>query len=80
MSIYLLALGSGFGVVGSLWNWWQHIRGVVLQPPPFLIDIDGLLVIAVLTFADRRGQGRGAFVAGYLLFALVAIITSAPSV
>ncbi len=74
----LLAVGYGLGVVGSLWDWRQHLAGIIAQPPHLTIDAGGLLVIAVLAFADRRGQGSTAFFAAYLLLVLVGLIFLGP--
>ena len=47
---HALLLGYLAGVVGTVWDWHEHYIGISNQAPHALIDIGGLLVVAVLSF------------------------------
>ncbi|MHB8613716.1 MAG: hypothetical protein ACYDAL_15035 [Candidatus Dormibacteraceae bacterium] len=78
--IELLALAYGLGVAGTLWDWREHLLGPGTQPPHLLIDLGGLLVLAVLAFSGRMDFRSRSFTALYILLVLVVLISLGPFV
>jgi len=66
------------GVAGTLWDWREHSLGLINQAPHLVIDVGGLLAIAVLAFTGWAKISRMEVVAFYTLLALVALITLGP--
>jgi len=78
--VELLALAYGLGVAGTLWDWREHLLGPGTQPPHLLIDLGGLLVLAVLAFSGRMDFRSRSFIALYILLVLVVLISLGPFV
>jgi hypothetical protein len=78
--VELLALAYGLGVAGTLWDWREHLLGPGTQPPHLLIDLGGLLVLAVLAFSGRMDFRSRSFTALYILLVLVVLISLGPFV
>ena len=51
--IELLAAADALGFAGTLWDWREHLIGPGTQPPHFVIDLGGLLVLGVLAFSGK---------------------------
>lgn len=77
-SVELLGVGYGVGVVGTLWDWREHLLGPGSQPPHVLIDIGALLVLGVLAFSGRVDLRSRSFMALYGLLIIVILITLGP--
>ena len=75
-----LALVIGYlgGVAGTLWDWHEHYVGGQVTAPHILIDVSGLLVLAVLAFTDWRKYGAAHYLAIYVLLVLVAVVFFGP--
>ena len=80
LTSWLLALAYLGGVAGTLWDWREHYVGVSNQAPHALIDLSGLLVLAVLGFAGWRRYSLATRTTIYYLLVLVAVIVFAPFV
>ncbi len=78
--IELLALAYALGVVGTLWDWREHLLGTGTQPPHLVIDLGGLLVLAVLAFSGKMDYRSRSFTALYVLLVLVVLISLGPFV
>ena len=78
--VELLALAYALGVAGTLWDWREHLLGPGTQPPHLVIDIGGLLVLAVLAFSGKMDYRSRSFIALYVLLVLVALISLGPFV
>lgn len=78
--IELLALAYGLGVVGTAWDWYEHLIGPGTQPPHVLIDLGGLLVLGVLAFSGKIDPRSRSFTILYVLLVLVALIGLGPFV
>jgi hypothetical protein len=78
--VELLALAYALGVAGTLWDWREHLLGPGTQPPHLLIDLGGLLVLAVLAFSGRMDFRSRSFTALYILLVLVVLISLGPFV
>ena len=78
--VELLALAYALGVAGTLWDWREHLLGPGTQPPHLLIDLGGLLVLAVLAFSGRMDFRSRSFTALYILLVLVVLIALGPFV
>jgi len=78
--VELLALAYALGVTGTLWDWREHLLGPGTQPPHLLIDLGGLLVLAVLAFSGRMDFRSRSFTALYILLVLVVLISLGPFV
>lgn len=78
--VELLALAYALGVAGTLWDWREHLLGPGIQPPHLLIDLGGLLVLAVLAFSGRMDFRSRSFNALYVLLSLVVLISLGPFV
>ncbi|HVC76492.1 MAG TPA: hypothetical protein VND96_08240 [Candidatus Micrarchaeaceae archaeon] len=78
--VELLALAYALGVAGTLWDWREHLLGPGTQPPHLLIDLGGLLVLAVLAFSGRMDFLSRSFTALYILLVLVVLISLGPFV
>lgn len=78
--VELLALAYGLGGAGTLWDWREHLLGPGTQPPHLLIDLGGLLVLAVLAFSGRMDFRSRSFIALYILLVLVVLISLGPFV
>ena len=78
--VELLALGYALGVAGTLWDWREHLLGPGTQPPHLLIDLGGLLVLAVLAFSGRMDFRSRSFLALYILLVLVVLVSLGPFV
>src|SRR5579859_3370622 len=80
-ALVALALGYAVGVLGTLWDWYEHLIGPGTQPPHLVIDLAGLIVLGVLAFSGRRIDLRSrTFAALYVLLILVAIVAFGPFV
>ena len=78
--VELLALAYALGAAGTLWDWRQHLLGPGTQPPHFVIDLGGLLVLAVLAFSGKMDYRSRSFTALYVLLVLVVLISLGPFV
>ncbi|MHB8611280.1 MAG: hypothetical protein ACYDAL_02480 [Candidatus Dormibacteraceae bacterium] len=78
--VELLALAYAVGVAGTLWDWRQHLLGPGTQPPHLLIDLGGLLALAVLAFSGKMDYRSRSFVVLYVLLVLVVLISLGPFV
>jgi hypothetical protein len=78
--VELLALAYALGVAGTVWDWRQHLLGPGTQPPHFVIDLGGLLVLAVLAFSSKMDFRSRSFTALYVLLVLVVLISLGPFV
>ena len=78
--VELLALAYALGVAGTLWDWRQHLLGPGTQPPHFVIDLGGLLVLALLAFSGKMDYRSRSFTALYVLLVLVVLISFGPFV
>ena len=79
-AVVLLAVAYALGVVGTVWDWYEHLIGPGTQPPHFVIDLGGLLVLGVLAFSGKTDFRSRSFIALYVLLAVVAIIGLGPFV
>ena len=79
-AIELLALAYALGVAGTLWDWREHLIGPGTQPPHFVIDLGGLIVLGVLAFSGKVDFRSRSFAALYVLLVLVALIGFGPFV
>src|SRR5437899_12812350 len=73
-AIELLAFAYALGVVGTLWDWREHLLGPGTQPPHLVIDLGGLLVISALAFSGRIDLRSRTFIALYVLLVLVVVV------
>jgi len=78
--VELLALAYALGVAGTLWDWREHLLGPGTQPPHLVIDLGGLLVLAVLAFSGKMDYRSRSFTALYVLLAMVVLISLGPFV
>ena len=78
--VELLALAYALGVAGTLWDWREQLLGPGTQPPHLLVDLGGLLVLAVLAFSGRMDFRSRSFTALYILLVLVVLISLGPFV
>lgn len=78
--VHLLALAYLAGVAGTLWDWREHYLGVSAQAPHAVIDLGGLLAIAILAFTGWRSFSRTTYAAIYIVLVLVAVVLFAPFV
>ena len=78
--VELLALAYALGVAGTVWDWRQHLLGPGTQPPHFVIDLGGLLVLAVLAFSGKMDFRSRSFTGLYILLVLVVLISLGPFV
>jgi hypothetical protein len=78
--VELLALAYALGVAGTLWDWREHLLGPGIQPPHLVIDLGGLLVLAVLAFSGKMDFRSRSFMALYVLLVVVVLISLAPFV
>ena len=78
--IQLLAIGYAVGVVGTLWDWREHVLGPGTQPPHILIDLGGLFVLGVLALSGKIDYRSRSFTVLYGLLVLVALIAFGPFV
>lgn len=79
-AIELLALAYGLGVAGTLWDWREHLIGPGTQPPHFVIDLGGLIVLGVLAFSGKLDFRSRSFAVLYVLLVLVILIGLGPFV
>ncbi len=79
-AIELLAIGYALGVVGTVWDWREHLLGPGTQPPHFVITLGGLLVISALAFSGRIDLRSRTFIALYVLLLLVVLVGLGPFV
>lgn len=79
-AVDLLAVAYALGVAGTLWDWREHLIGPGTQPPHFVIDLGGLLVLGVLAFSGKVDFRSRSFAALYVLLVLVALIGFGPFV
>src|SRR6266852_6729586 len=79
-ALELLTLAYALGVVGTIWDWREHLIGAGTQPPHFVINLGGLVVISVLAFSGKIDLGSRSFAALYVLLVLVALIAFGPFV
>ncbi len=79
-AIELLAFAYALGVAGTLWDWREHLLGAGTQPPHFVIDLGGLLVISTLAFSGRIDLRSRTFIALYVLLVLVVLVALGPFV
>jgi len=75
---YGLVAGYVGGVAGTLWDWHEHYLGLTNQSPHVLIDLSGLLLVAVLGFAGWRRLNRATRATVYYLLVLVGLLVLAP--
>ena len=78
--IELLVLAYALGVAGTLWDWREHLVGPGAQPPHLVIDLGGLLVLAVLALSGKMDYRSRSFTALYVLLVLVVLISLGPFV
>lgn len=78
--IELLAFAYALGVVGTLWDWREHLLGPGTQPPHLVIDLGGLLVISVLAFSGKIDLRSRTFIGLYVLLILVLLVAFGPFV
>src|SRR6266487_5623230 len=78
--IELLAFAYALGVAGTLWDWREHLLGPGTQPPHFVIDLGGLLVISALAFSGRIDLRSRTFIALYVLLVLAVLVAFGPFV
>ena len=78
--VELLALAYALGVAGTLWDGREHLLGPGTQPPHLVIDIGGLLVLAVLAFSGKMDYRSRSFIALYVLLVAVVLISLGPFV
>ncbi len=78
--VELLAGAYTLGVVGTLWDWYEHLIGPGAQPPHVVIDLGGLLVLGVLAFSGKTDFRSRSFLALYVLLVVVALISLGPFV
>src|SRR5712692_4015616 len=78
--VELLVLAYALGVAGTVWDWRQHLLGPGTQPAHFVIDLGGLLVLAVLAFSGKMEYRPRSFTALYILLVLVVLISLGPFV
>ncbi len=79
-AIELLAFAYALGAAGTLWDWREHLLGPGTQPPHFVIDLGGLLVISALAFSGRIDLRSRTFIALYVLLVLVVLVAFGPFV
>ena len=79
-ALELLTLAYALGVVGTIWDWREHLIGAGTQPPHFVINLGGLVVLSVLAFSGKIDLRSRSFVALYVLLVLVALIAFGPFV
>jgi hypothetical protein len=79
-AVELLVLAYALGLVGTLWDWREHLLGPGTQPPHLVIDIGGLLVLAVLAFSGKMDYRSRSFIALYVLLVVVVLISLGPFV
>lgn len=79
-AIELLAVAYALGVAGTLWDWREHLIGPGTQPPHFIIDLGGLIVLGVLAFSGKVDFRSRSFAALYVLLVLVVLIGFGPFV
>jgi hypothetical protein len=78
--IELLVLAYALGVAGTLWDWHEHLVGPGTQPPHLVIDLGGLLVLALLALSGKMNYRSRSFTALYVLLVLVVLISLGPFV
>lgn len=76
----LLSVAYGLGVIGTVWDWYEHLIGPGIQLPHALIDIGGLTVLGMLAFSGKIDFRSRSFVALYVLVVLVALVGLGPFV
>ncbi|MHB8688860.1 MAG: hypothetical protein ACYDB4_16950 [Candidatus Dormibacteraceae bacterium] len=79
-AVELLVLAYALGLAGTLWDWREHLLGPGTQPPHLVIDIGGLLVLAVLAFSGKMDYRSRSFIALYVLLVAVVLISLGPFV
>ena len=78
VALGLLAFGYAVGVIGTLWDWREHLLGPGTQPPHLVIDLGGLLVIGVLAFSGKIDYRSRSFTVLYALLVVVALVALGP--
>ncbi len=78
--VVLLAVAYALGVVGTIWDWYEHLIGPGTQPPNVIIDLGGLLVLGLLAFSGKTDFRSRSFMALYVLLVVVALIGLGPFV
>src|SRR5260370_41726620 len=78
--VVLLAVAYALGVVGTIWDWYEHLIGPGTQPPHVIIDLGGLLVLGLLAFSGKTDFRSRSFIALYVLLLVVAPIVLGPVV
>ncbi|HTE84733.1 MAG TPA: hypothetical protein VK821_08360 [Dehalococcoidia bacterium] len=79
-AVELLVLAYALGLAGTLWDWREHLLGPGTQPPHLVIDLGGLLVLAVLAFSGKMDYRSRSFIALYVLLVVVVLISLGPFV
>jgi hypothetical protein len=79
-AVELLVLAYALGLAGTLWDWREHLLGPGTQPPHLVIDLGGLLVLAVLAFSGKMDYRSRSFMALYVLLVVVVLISLGPFV
>jgi len=79
-AVQLLAVAYALGVVGTIWDWHDHLVGPGTQRPHIVIDLGGLLVLGVLAFSGKTDFRSRSFMALYALVVVVALIALGPFV
>ncbi len=79
-SVALLSVAYALGVVGTIWDWHEHLIGPGTQPPHVVIDFGGLLVLGVLAFSGKTDFRSRSFLALYVLLVVVALSGFGPFV
>ena len=77
-AVELLALAYAMGVAGTVWDWQEHLLGPGTQPPHLVIDVGGILVLAVLAFSGKMDYRSRSFIALYVLLVVVVLISLGP--
>ena len=79
-AVAVLALAYTLGVMGTLWDWHDHMVGPGTMPPHVVIDVGGVVVLGVLAFSGRAAPRSTSFAALYGLLALVVLALLGPLV
>src|SRR5216683_6702540 len=77
---HVLVVAYLAGVAGTLWDWREHYLGMSAQAPHAVIDLGGLLAIAILAFSGWRSFSRTTYAVIYIVLVLVALVLFAPFV
>src|SRR5437899_12596681 len=73
-AIELLAFAYALGVVGTLWDWREHLLGPGTQAPHLVIYVGGLLDTPALAFIGRIDLRSRNMIALYVLSVLALLV------